>query len=167
MTDGPAAGRWADLGPRVGTAAGLVATGVGAIWAGGPWFAGLVVGVVGAIAWELSVMAQADRPLLLAAVAALALILVLALPPGWGLPLILLPVLVAQPRLRVAHLAHGVFIVLAILAGYGLVALRGDAQPLWLVWLVVVVVLTDIAGYFAGRLIGGPRFWPRVSPKET
>ena len=167
MTDGPAAGRWADLGPRVGTAAGLVATGVGAIWAGGPWFAGLVVGVVGAIAWELSVMAQADRPLLLAAVAALALILVLALPPGWVLPLILVPVLVAQPRLRRAHLSHGVFLVLAILAGYGLVDLRGDASALWLVWLVAVVVLTDIAGYFAGRLIGGPKFWPRVSPKKT
>ena len=30
-----------------------------------------------------------------------------------------------------------------------------------------VVVATDIAGYFAGRLIGGPKFWPRVSPKKT
>jgi phosphatidate cytidylyltransferase len=22
-------------------------------------------------------------------------------------------------------------------------------------------------GYFAGRMIGGPKFWPRVSPKKT
>ena len=34
-------------------------------------------------------------------------------------------------------------------------------------WLIAVVVTTDIAGYFAGRIIGGPKFWPRVSPKKT
>ena len=26
---------------------------------------------------------------------------------------------------------------------------------------------TDVAGYFAGRIIGGPKFWPAVSPKKT
>ena len=35
------------------------------------------------------------------------------------------------------------------------------------VTLVLVVVVTDVAGYFAGRAIGGPKFWPRVSPKKT
>ena len=38
---------------------------------------------------------------------------------------------------------------------------------IWMFWLVLVVVATDVAGYFAGRLIGGPKFWPRVSPKKT
>jgi phosphatidate cytidylyltransferase len=37
----------------------------------------------------------------------------------------------------------------------------------WALWLVTVVVATDVAGYFAGRLIGGPKFWPRISPKKT
>jgi phosphatidate cytidylyltransferase len=32
---------------------------------------------------------------------------------------------------------------------------------------VLVVVVTDVAGYFAGRMIGGPKFWPAVSPKKT
>jgi len=31
----------------------------------------------------------------------------------------------------------------------------------------LVVVVTDIAGYFAGRIFGGPKFWPRFSPKKT
>ncbi len=167
MTDGAAAGRWADLGPRVGTAAGLVTVGVAAIWAGGAWFAALVTLAVGAIAWEVSVMAQADRPLMLAAVVAGAFLGLVALPPGWGLLLVAVAVLVAQPRLRAAHLAHGAVVALVLLAGYGLVDLRVGAQPLWLVWLIAVVVLTDIAGYFAGRLIGGPKFWPRISPKKT
>lgn len=167
MTDGTAGGTWSDLAARMGTGAVLVAVGAAAIWAGGAWFAALVVLAVAAIGWELSVMAQAARPLAVAGATALALGAVLALPAGWGLPLVIVPALVAQPGLRRAHLAHGVFLTLAILAGYGLVDLRGDASALWLVWLVAVVVMTDIAGYFAGRMIGGPKFWPRVSPKKT
>ena len=32
---------------------------------------------------------------------------------------------------------------------------------------LLVVWVTDIGGYFAGRGIGGPKLWPRVSPKKT
>jgi phosphatidate cytidylyltransferase len=34
-------------------------------------------------------------------------------------------------------------------------------------WLFAVVWGTDIVAYFAGRLIGGHRLWPRVSPGKT
>lgn len=34
-------------------------------------------------------------------------------------------------------------------------------------WLFVTVWATDIGAYFAGRLIGGPRLAPRVSPNKT
>ncbi len=30
-----------------------------------------------------------------------------------------------------------------------------------------VVWTTDIAAYFTGRRFGGPKLWPRVSPKKT
>jgi phosphatidate cytidylyltransferase len=36
-----------------------------------------------------------------------------------------------------------------------------------LVFVLLIVWVTDIAGYFAGRGIGGPKLWPRVSPKKT
>ena len=36
-----------------------------------------------------------------------------------------------------------------------------------LLFVLLVVWGTDIGGYFAGRLIGGPKLWPRVSPKKT
>ena len=36
-----------------------------------------------------------------------------------------------------------------------------------IVLLFAVVWMTDIAAYFAGRLIGGPKLWPRASPKKT
>lgn len=47
--------------------------------------------------------------------------------------------------------------------------LRGDdVAGLWLIaWTVAVVILMDTGGYVFGRLIGGPRLMPRVSPNKT
>jgi phosphatidate cytidylyltransferase len=36
-----------------------------------------------------------------------------------------------------------------------------------LMLVLLVVWVTDIGGYFAGRGIGGPKLWPRVSPRKT
>jgi phosphatidate cytidylyltransferase len=49
-------------------------------------------------------------------------------------------------------------IVLRLDASAGLVAL---------ILVLLIVWVTDIGGYFAGRGIGGPKLWPRVSPKKT
>jgi phosphatidate cytidylyltransferase len=36
-----------------------------------------------------------------------------------------------------------------------------------LVFVMLIVWVTDIGGYFAGRSIGGAKLWPRVSPNKT
>lgn len=36
-----------------------------------------------------------------------------------------------------------------------------------LILILLVVWVTDIGGFFAGRGLGGPKLWPRVSPKKT
>jgi phosphatidate cytidylyltransferase len=36
-----------------------------------------------------------------------------------------------------------------------------------LIFVLVIVWVTDSGGYFAGRGIGGPKLWPSVSPKKT
>ena len=35
------------------------------------------------------------------------------------------------------------------------------------VWLIGIVVVTDTTGYLIGRIIGGPKVFPRISPKKT
>lgn len=47
-------------------------------------------------------------------------------------------------------------------------SLRGGALGLWVIlFLFAVVWSTDIAAYFTGRALGGPKLWPAVSPKKT
>lgn len=50
-----------------------------------------------------------------------------------------------------------------------LVWLRNDPEHgrLIVFWLLVVVWSTDIGAYFAGRLIGGPKLIPSISPNKT
>jgi len=51
----------------------------------------------------------------------------------------------------------------------GPLALRGRVADglVILVWLFLVVWISDIGAFFAGRGIGGPKLWPSVSPKKT
>ena len=59
-----------------------------------------------------------------------------------------------------------VFAAAIVVAGAELIRLRGDGIS-QIFWLILVVVASDVCGYFVGRLVGGPKFWPSVSPKKT
>jgi phosphatidate cytidylyltransferase len=56
----------------------------------------------------------------------------------------------------------GIFFVSMLLLrsdpGLGLVAL---------IWLFAMIWTTDIAAYFTGRALGGPKLWPEISPNKT
>ena len=57
----------------------------------------------------------------------------------------------------------------AAVAQIASVLVRLDAEMgfVALVFVLLIVWVTDIGGYVAGRGIGGPKLWPRVSPKKT
>jgi phosphatidate cytidylyltransferase len=85
--------------------------------------------------------------------------------------------------------------LVALALGLAGVAMLSSAQPIWtgcgffyaaaaqvasvlvrldqvygfvaLILILLVVWATDIGGYFAGRGIGGPKLWSRVSPRKT
>lgn len=48
-----------------------------------------------------------------------------------------------------------------------MMSMRDGSGLVWMLWLMLVVIATDVAGYFAGKAFGGPKFMPRISPKKT
>jgi phosphatidate cytidylyltransferase len=51
--------------------------------------------------------------------------------------------------------------------GLCLVMLRESLGLAPVLWVFAVVIVSDVMGYFAGRIMGGPKFWPAISPKKT
>lgn len=163
-------GRWGDLAPRILSAIVMLAVGGGAVWAGGAVFALLAVACCGLMMWELARMTKGqgyDASVPLGLLAAAVLALNLFVPQPWAIPLLLLPVLAGAlaPRRDTLVFAAAALAILA--TGWALVALRQGAGLVPVLWLLAVVVISDVAGYFAGRILGGPKFWPKVSPKKT
>ncbi|MCR9086425.1 MAG: phosphatidate cytidylyltransferase [Rhodobacteraceae bacterium] len=160
-------GRWSDLRRRAVSAIVLGGLGIAAIWAGGLWFTAFTAAAVGTMVFELAGMLGSPVRRRLGFMAGGACLAVALLPAGWGLPFLMLPAIFGANEVARDRLPFALFTVLIVLAGYGLIHLRDDIGTLWLVWLVLIVVATDVFGYFAGRLIGGPKFWPQISPKKT
>ncbi|WP_425100670.1 phosphatidate cytidylyltransferase [Tropicibacter sp. S64] len=161
---------WDDLKPRVLSGIAMIAVGLIAVWLGGLVFQLLIAVITGLMVWELVRMldpARKTEALILAGITALVSMLAMHLPPAVTLPLLLAPSMVGLGRMGRGGVTYGVFTALILLAGFGMMSLRGEFGLVWMLWLVLVVVVTDVAGYFAGRMIGGPKFWPRVSPKKT
>lgn len=165
-----AAAKWDDLAVRMGSGAVMVAVGIFGIWAGGHVFHALISMICGAMVWELVRMLQPQSPRLATVLGVLAgsvLMLASYLPLGAALPLLIAPAFVGLSQMDQKRTRFMTYSVATLLAGIGMIALRDDFGVAWMVWLVLIVVVTDVAGYFAGRMIGGPKFWPRVSPKKT
>lgn len=163
--------KWDDLAPRIISGAAMAVGGLFLVWMGGIWFAALAIVCAGLMIWELAAMTDKARPSeakVLGVLAALALAVVLLSRNPLYMPLLMVPplVILLRPK-RPMKLEATVYAAMIMLASYGLVAFREGYGMLWLLWLVLVVVITDVAGYFAGRVLGGPKFWPAVSPKKT
>jgi phosphatidate cytidylyltransferase len=166
----PSAGKWGDLAARIGSAAAMVAVGLFCIWHGGTAFRLLVGFVTGVMFWELVRMlvpARSAAALALAALSALSVVLIPEVGLWFALALGLAPV-VAMGFAAPQRLRMGVpYAAVVILGASALVFVRDTLGFGWLMWIVVLVIATDVAGYFAGKTFGGPKFWPSISPKKT
>lgn len=163
--------RWADLGPRVLSALVMVAIAIIAIWSGGFVYTAVIALICGGIFWELAMMfwpEQGMRALKLGGIAAVFFAASTVLPVTAAAAVLTLPVVLLamedNGKFAKQLVPFGIWI---LVAGFGFVWLRNALSVEWLLWLVSVVVATDIAGYFAGKILGGRKFWPRISPKKT
>ncbi|MEZ5912184.1 MAG: phosphatidate cytidylyltransferase [Paracoccaceae bacterium] len=167
MSDGA---KFADLRTRLISGGVMAAVGVAAIWAGGPWFSALAVIAAGLMIWELAAMLSPDgrdEAVGLGVLAGGAVALALWLGTPWAVAVFAIPAAIGAMRVARDKVVFAIYALAVLSAAYGLARFRVDYGMLWLLWLVVVVVVTDVAGYFAGRILGGPKFWPRISPKKT
>lgn len=173
-------GAWADLSTRILSAVILLAVTALALMAGPLGWGLFVLTVTLVMFWELAALCEpgvggfrrlslALAPVLWPATVAVTLQLSpqpgqVGLALGGGMALPLLYGLLTLKSGRAIWAGYGLMVLLG--AGY-LVFAYGEFGIIGVVVLVTIVALSDTLGYFAGRLIGGAKFWPRVSPKKT
>ena len=167
--------RWADLPLRLASAIVLLLIFSASLYVGriGVLTLGLVAVV--AMQWELARMFGLSRRRLLAVTVVAAL--------GW-LPMAVQPIILMQSlplaaaagllpimhgaafivHNRMVYIGYGALLTLGMLSFWFLALTFG---AIGIAILAAVVILSDIGGYIAGRLMGGPKFWPAISPKKT
>lgn len=165
-----AAGKWGDLLPRVASGLTMVVVALVAIWFGGLVFGLLLAAVCGLMVWELVRMLVPQNKGLawqMGVLGAFAIGLALILPGVFTLPLLIAPSLVLAASLPGSRRIAAAYALLITTGAFALGWVRAEYGIGVLLWLVILVVISDVMGYFAGKSLGGPKFWPRVSPKKT
>ena len=162
--------KWSDLTVRLSSAILMVVVGLLGLLFGGHVFHLLVGLICGLMMWELvRMVAPLNAPLALqlGLLSAFVSFSAIYIPTSFALPLLLSPALIGFAQLIKNRVVYMIFSVMVLFAGFGMMSVRDDLGFVWMLWLILVVVVTDVLGYFAGRIIGGPKFWPTVSPKKT
>lgn len=160
---------------RIVSALVLAAVALGAMVASRWTFAILVIACGVAVAWEWGRLVRAREfdaifVLQAGAVAAVAIFVTLARPD-----LALLAVAVAVAGTVAMGLSSRALgwslagLVYSVLPAWAMVWLRSDAAlgAMALLYLFAVAWTTDTASYAGGRLLGGPKLAPRISPHKT
>jgi len=168
--------KWGDLGVRTLSAAVLIPAVLADVWIGGIWFHLFValIGILMALEWVTIV--HGGSPLQFALHAAGAMCGAL-LPLDVGLQggLLAIAVLAVLSAAAAFHEERAgpkwryLGVVYVSVPPIALVILRDD--PVHGVAAIVLIMLmvwaADTFAYFAGRIIGGPKLAPRISPKKT
>ena len=158
---------------RIAAALVLAPLAIAAVYAGG-WFWIVPVTAVAiglCLEWLTVIHAEHERPAMVCGPVALATAGV-SFGLGWievswlalAAGLVAVVLLSRQPRRWTA--AGFLYAAAALMAS---LLVRRDVEMgfVALLFVLAVVWASDIGGYFAGRGIGGPKLWPKVSPKKT
>jgi len=163
-----------ELTLRILSAAILLPIVLGATWYGGIAFAVMIVIASAIIFHEWIGLTFPEAPLAMVLAAGAAILVAVALSQVddtvHALIVLVAAAAIAQglslARRPVAWVASGMFY--AGFAGIALISLRAGSLGLIAILFVFAVIWgTDIAAYFAGRALGGPKLWPKVSPNKT
>lgn len=163
-----------ELGLRIVSGAALAAVSLAVLWAG-PWPFGLLVGLLAALAsWEWGRMVRhASFDALTGLHIGFVVCATLAACAGFAVPAVLVLAVGAIVLLILRGFRRDALTGVGVLAigvpAVGIAQLRADPSHGLeaVLFLLVVVWMTDIGGYIFGRSIGGPRLAPAISPGKT
>lgn len=163
-----------DLWVRVGSGIVLIALALVTAWAGGHVFVLFWLLATGAIVWEWQRIVGAANPFRNFVIGAIALAAAAGLARNAAADVAALAVLagavavfVLTPGRARVWAATGVLYAGAILVSVIVLRMALFRGLEAILLLFAIVWGTDIMAYFGGRLIGGPKLWPAVSPKKT
>lgn len=171
----PGAGAQHEIAKRVASAVVLAIVALGAVIAS-PWsFTVLVIVAGGIVAWEWGKLVRGTGSDLIALIGALTVAAIVMLVTLGKIDSALLPIPISVAAVWALSFGsrNAIWSMLglayAALPAFALVWLRSDATLglAAMLYLLAVSWTTDTASYAAGRLIGGPRLAPAISPKKT
>jgi phosphatidate cytidylyltransferase len=171
-----AATKWSDLGVRALSALVLIPAVIADVWVGGIWFNLFValLAVLMAHEWVTLVHRQDSAQFALHAASAMAgALLPLQAGMAGAFGAILVLALLSVMLARAQNPDHPKWAYLGVpyvgLPAIALVILRNDPDygTAAIIWVLVTVWSADTLAYFAGRIIGGPKLAPVLSPKKT
>ncbi len=176
QTRAPTGVKWRDLKVRFAASLVLVPIAVAAAWLGGLWFEVLLAAVGLIMAWEWCALVHGGRRWQLAMHAFAVLVAAFA-PVNVSLTAAFFCIFAVWLGSGLALLREGGFgriwkwvgVPYLALPVLSLAMLRADAEfgLLAVIWLFLVIWSADVGAYFAGRILGGPKLWPAVSPSKT
>ena len=167
------ASKTSELAQRIFAGLALALLAVGAVWAGVIWFTLFWLIAAALVNWEWQGLVGGGALALRTAMGAVALALAAWLTGDGEAPWAVIAILVgasatalSDPK-RDLWQAGGVIYAGAMLIA--VCALRSSEEfgARAIFWLFALVWGVDVMAYFGGRLIGGPKLWPRVSPGKT
>jgi len=165
---------FSDLRARGLSGLAMAVVGLGAIWWGGLVFGALALGLAALMGWELTRMMDRDGPDGRAQAAGLVAAVLVGVfsywQAGWvALGGLALGAAVMAARMPKDRVIYGLYFALILCAGHALILRQGAFRGwVFVLWLVCVVIGLGRGGLVSpGGWIGGPKFWPRVSPKKT
>lgn len=168
--------KWSDLGVRTASAVVLIPAVIACAWFGGIWFKGFALLLAGLIAHEWTAMVH-PRNFTQYALHMGAALCGAVLPDLVGVGIALLVILgLALVSIFMARKEDpdsstwrylGIFYV--GFPALAFILLRNDSHYGFaaVLWVFLVVWSADTLAYFAGRIIGGPKLAPVISPKKT
>ncbi len=166
--------RLTDLGPRAASSLILIIGALVTLQLSSTIFVLAWLAVALRIHWEWQRLIGGDKPCRRLAVGAFALVAAAALAVGSNLPLAILVIVLAATAVGSGGrsgfriwAAAGVVYAGSLIISLGMLRLQIPFGVRAIAWLFAVVWGTDVVAYFAGRLIGGPKFLPQISPSKT